>query len=86
MTCRFRVDFALISVLDLVRQWAREDVESVLWSFVYACVVRLVELVVWMFRSRDAKEVEILVLRHESCAAKCIDPHCGPLIGRSSRR
>ena len=36
-----------------------------LWSFVYACVVRLVELVVWMFRSRDAKEVEILVLRHE---------------------
>src|SRR6266567_6364943 len=44
---------------------AWEDVESVLWSFVYACVVRLVELVVWMFRSRDAKEVEILVLRHE---------------------
>jgi putative transposase len=37
----------------------------VLWSFVYACVVRLVELMVWMFRSQDAKEVEILVLRHE---------------------
>src|SRR5438552_10547651 len=42
-----------------------EDDVSVFWSFVYACVVRLVELVVWMFRSRDAKEVEILVLRHE---------------------
>ena len=43
----------------------REDDVSVLWSFVYTCVVRLVELVVWMFRSDDAKEVEILVLRHE---------------------
>jgi hypothetical protein len=37
----------------------------VFWSFVYTSFVRLVELVVWMFRSEDAKEVEILVLRHE---------------------
>src|SRR5437764_9158850 len=42
-----------------------EDDVSVLWSFVYTSSVRLVELLVWMFRSRDAKEVEILVLRHE---------------------
>ena len=40
-------------------------VGSVLWSFVYASFRRLVELIVWMFRSQDAKEVEILVLRHE---------------------
>src|SRR5438093_526422 len=56
---------SLGSVLGPVAGEAREDVESVLWSFVYACVVRLVELAVWMFRSRDAKEVEIIVLRHE---------------------
>lgn len=36
-----------------------------LWSFVYACFRHLVELMLWMFRSEDAKEVEILVLRHE---------------------
>ena len=36
-----------------------------LWSFVYTSFVRLVELLVWMFRSEDAKDVEILVLRHE---------------------
>src|SRR6059058_5392957 len=65
VTCRFTSRFSLISVLGPVGDEAREDVESVLWSFVYACVVRLVELLVWMFRSRDAKEVEILVLRHE---------------------
>jgi hypothetical protein len=29
-----------------------------LWSFVYASFLRLIELVVWMFRSEDAKEVD----------------------------
>ena len=36
-----------------------------LWSFVYGCFRHLVELMLWMFRSEDAKEVEILALRHE---------------------
>ena len=36
-----------------------------LWSFVYLAVRRVLALIVLMFRSGDAKEVEILVLRHE---------------------
>jgi putative transposase len=42
-----------------------EDNVSVFWSFVYTSFVRLVELAVWMCRSEDAKEVELLVLRHQ---------------------
>ena len=59
-----------------------------LWSFVYTSFVRLVELLVWMFRSEDAKDVEILVLRHELgvLAARSIGPHCSPRIGRCSAR
>jgi hypothetical protein len=41
------------------------DVAAVWWSFVYLVFRRLVELVCWMFRSEDAKEIDILVLRHE---------------------
>ena len=35
------------------------------WSFVYVAVRRLIAMVLWCFRSEDAKEGEILVLRHE---------------------
>jgi transposase len=37
----------------------------VIWSFVYLALRRLAELVVLCWRSADAKEVEILVLRHQ---------------------
>jgi hypothetical protein len=35
------------------------------WSFVYLALRRLAELMVLCWRSTDAKEVEILVLRHQ---------------------
>ena len=35
------------------------------WSFVYLALGRLLELMVLCWRSTDAKEVEILVLRHQ---------------------
>lgn len=35
------------------------------WALIYLAVRRVMELVVLTFQSRDAKEVEILVLRHE---------------------
>ena len=35
------------------------------WSFVYLALRRLLELLVLCWRSTDAKEVEILVLRHQ---------------------
>jgi hypothetical protein len=34
-------------------------------SFVYLALIRMIELVLLCVRSSDAKEVEILVLRHE---------------------
>jgi putative transposase len=37
----------------------------VVWSFVYLTLRRLLELLVLCWRSADAKEVEILVLRHQ---------------------
>jgi hypothetical protein len=37
----------------------------VVWSFVYLALRRSFELVLLCFRSAEAKEVEILVLRHE---------------------
>jgi hypothetical protein len=37
----------------------------VVWSFVYLALRRLLELMVLCWRSTDAKEVEILVLRHQ---------------------
>ena len=35
------------------------------WSFVYLALRRSLELVTLCFRSAEAKEIEILVLRHE---------------------
>jgi hypothetical protein len=35
------------------------------WSFVYLALRHLLELIVLCWRSTDAKEVEILVLRHQ---------------------
>src|SRR5512132_3627226 len=37
----------------------------VVWSFVYLALGRVLELIVLCCRSADAKEIEILVLRHE---------------------
>ena len=37
----------------------------VVWSFVYLALRRVLELMVLCWRSADAKEVEILVLRHQ---------------------
>src|SRR5512132_2223145 len=38
---------------------------GVVWSFVYLALRRSLELVMLCFRSAQAKEIEILVLRHE---------------------
>jgi hypothetical protein len=38
---------------------------GVVWSFVYLALRRVLELVLLCFRSAEAKEIEILVLRHE---------------------
>jgi putative transposase len=49
-----------------VRDLCRPSSENiVVRSFVYLALKRLIELVLLCFRSNDAKEVEILVLRHE---------------------
>jgi putative transposase len=37
----------------------------VVWSFVYLALRRVLELVLLCFRSAEAKEIEILVVRHE---------------------
>jgi hypothetical protein len=37
----------------------------VVWSFVYLALRRALELILLCFRSAEAKEIEILVLRHE---------------------
>jgi transposase InsO family protein len=37
----------------------------VVWSFIYLALRRILELIMLCFRSAEAKEVEILVLRHE---------------------
>jgi hypothetical protein len=37
----------------------------VVWSFVYLALRRSLELITLCFRSAEAKEIEILVLRHE---------------------
>jgi len=37
----------------------------VIWSFVYLAFRRVMQLLLLLLRSRDTKEVEILVLRHE---------------------
>jgi len=37
----------------------------VVWSFLYLAVRRVLELILLCFRSAEANEIEILVLRHE---------------------
>jgi putative transposase len=37
----------------------------VVWSFLYVAVCRVLELILLCFRSAEANEIEILVLRHE---------------------
>jgi hypothetical protein len=39
--------------------------QSQLWAFVYLAVRHVLELVVLLARSEDAKEIELLALRHE---------------------
>ena len=39
--------------------------QSQLWAFAYLSVRRVLELVVLLVRSDDAKEIELLALRHE---------------------
>jgi putative transposase len=41
------------------------EVLLVVWAFVYLALRRVLELLVLCWRSADAKEVEILVLRHQ---------------------
>jgi putative transposase len=43
----------------------RDRVRGGLWAFVYLAVRRLFELAVLTARSDDAKEIELLALRHE---------------------
>jgi putative transposase len=60
----------------------------VVWSFVYLALRRSLELVLLCFRSAQAKEIEILVLRHElRCyVASTHRPTCNPPTVRGSRR
>jgi putative transposase len=60
----------------------------VVWSFVYLALGRVLELLVLCCRSADAKEVEILVLRHELTVLRRQHPRpgCSPRIAPFSRR
>jgi hypothetical protein len=58
------------------------------WSFVYLALRRSLELVMLCFRSAEAKEIEILVLRHELAVLhrSIHGPACSRKIVRCSRR
>jgi hypothetical protein len=60
----------------------------VVWSFVYLALRRSLELVMLCFRSAEAKEIEILVLRHQlrCCAVGIHGPTCSPPTVRCWRR
>jgi hypothetical protein len=60
----------------------------VVWSFVYLALRRSFELMLLCCRSAEAKEIEILVLRHElaGCAASIHGPACSPRTARCLRR
>ena len=60
----------------------------VVWSYVYLALGRVLELVMLCFGSAQAKEIEILVLRHElACCVASIRGHdCDPKIVPCSRR
>jgi putative transposase len=49
----------------------------VVWSFVYLALRRSLELVLLCFRSAEAKEIEILVLRHELAVLRRRHPRPG---------
>jgi hypothetical protein len=61
---------------------------GVVWSFVYLALRRSLELVMLCFRSAEAKEIEILVLRHELAVLRRRHPRpaCSRRTGRCLRR
>jgi hypothetical protein len=58
------------------------------WSFVYLALRRSLELVTLCLRSAEAKEIEILVLRHELAVLhrQHHGPACSPPTERCWRR
>jgi len=64
---------------------------SQLWAFVYLAVRRLFELVILMTRTDDAKEIELLALRHEVAVLRrqmkrpCFEPADRALLAALSR-
>src|SRR6266508_1998754 len=55
----------------------------VVWSFVYLALARVLELIVLCCRLAEAKEVEILVLRHELAVLRRQHPRPRLAIQRS---
>jgi hypothetical protein len=60
----------------------------VVWSFLYLALRHVLELIVLCCRSTEAKEIEILVLRHELrfCVATIHGPGCSPRIASCLQR
>ena len=60
----------------------------VVWSFLYLALRHVLELIMLCCRSTEAKEIEILVLRHELTfwVASIHGPGCSPKIAPCSRR